>query len=361
MADDSLLMAHLVPRLTPQVENAATESLAYILNRSAGSLRALNDLLREGRFDVKPVARVNTQVRYEDGCIPDMAGYDRNNVTRLLVEAKFWAALGDEQAIGYSRHLDQPGPATMLLIAPEPRIPTLWAEIYRQMEQHSRLESVESPPGIRRAKVIWTEPTDAEVHLLLVSWVRLLDAMEVSSEDDGVKSDIQQLRGFAQSQGDKGFLPLHSEELSPSLAHRMFWYNQLIDDAVWSKGMHDGWIAPGKTRAVSQRHGYGTFFRLSSSDLEFWFGVNHEKWAGSGDTPLWLNCQWLIRPGVNLDELGRQLNVQIQDNWLPIYIKTGVEYDDVLGDVVSQLKKIDKIVSALLPSEQSPTETGSGN
>ena len=361
MPDNSTLMAYLVPRLNPQVENAATEALAYILNSSMECMQALNDLLQEGGFTIEPVVRVSTQVTFPDGSIPDMAGYDKSNRLRLVVEAKFWHSLSEDQTSGYAQLLNQPGPATLLLIAPEPRIPTLWAEIHRHMERHSRLEPIESPSGMRRAKVIWTGPRDTEIHLLLASWVRLLDMMEVSSEDDGVKSDIQQLRGFAQSQGDKGFLPLHSEELSPSLARRMFWYNQLIDDAVWSKGMHDGWIAPGKTRATSQRYGYGTFFRLSSSDLEFWFGVNHEKWAGSGDTPLWLNCQWLISPGVNLDELGRQLNVQIQDNWLPIYIKTGVEYDEVLEDVVSQLKKIDKIVSALLPSEQSPTETVSGN
>ena len=214
---------------------------------------------------------------------------------------------------------------------------------------------------MRRAKVVWTEPRDTELHLLLVSWVRLLDRIGVSSEDDSVKSDIQQLRGLAQSQGDKGFLPLHSEEMSPSLARRMFWYNQLIDDAVWSKGIHDGWIDSGGTRAQSQRYGYGTFFRLTESSVEFWFGVNHVRWTESGDTPWWLNCQWWNRQGFNLDEVGWQLNVQLQDDWLPIHLKTGVEYNEVLDDVVSQLKKVDELASVLPPIEQSPTKTGSGN
>lgn len=361
MADYSSLMAHLVPRLTSQVENAATDALAYILNRSEGAIQALNDLLREGGFDIEPIVRVETQVSYPDGSRPDMAGYDKTDAARLLVEAKFWASLLEGQASWYARLLDQPGPATLLFIAPEPRLPTLWAEVHRQMEQQSRLEPIESPSGMQRAKVIWAEQGETEIHLLLVSWVRLLDRIEVSSEDDGVKSDIRQLRGFAQSQGDKGFLPIGSEEMSPSLARRMFWYNQLVDDAVWSKGIHDGWIDSSKTRATSQRYGYGTFFRLSESNVDFWFGVNHDRWAGSGDTPLWLNCQWLNRSGFDLDEVGRQLNVQFEDNWLPIYLKTGVEYDEVLDGVVSQLKKIDELASALPPSEQSPTRTGSGN
>ncbi len=361
MPSETSLMAHLVPTLTPQVENAATEALAYILNGSSQCMQALSELLQEGGFGIEPIVRVRAQVTFPDGSKPDMAGYDKNNRLRLVVEAKFWHTLSEDQTVGYAKLLTQPGPATLLLIAPEPRIPTLWAEIHRQMEQQSRLEAIESPSGMQRAKVIWTEPRETETHLLLVSWVRLLDRIEVSSEDDGVKSDIRQLRGFAQSQGDKGFLPIRSEEMSPSLARRMFWYNQLIDDAVWGKGIHDGWIDSSRTRAQSQRYGYGTFFRLSDSSVDFWFGVNHERWAGSGDTPLWLNCQWWNRLGYNLDEVNRQLNVQFQEDWLPIHLKTGVEYDEVLDGVVSQLKKIDELIRALPPSEQSPTNTGSGN
>ena len=58
MADDSTLTAYLVPRLTKQVENAATDALSYILNRSNGSMQALNDLLREGGFNVAPIANI---------------------------------------------------------------------------------------------------------------------------------------------------------------------------------------------------------------------------------------------------------------------------------------------------------------
>ena len=46
MADDSTLTAYLIPRLTKQVENAAADALSYILNRSNGSMQALNDLIR---------------------------------------------------------------------------------------------------------------------------------------------------------------------------------------------------------------------------------------------------------------------------------------------------------------------------
>ena len=41
---------------------------------------------------------------------------------------------------------------------------------------------------------------------------------------------------------------------------------------------------------------------------------------------------------MSMDEIGRAINVEAQDNWIPIHPKLGVEYDQVLDDVVSQLK-----------------------
>ena len=49
-----------------------------------------------------------------------------------------------------------------------------------------------------------------------------------------------------------------------------------------------------------------------------------------------------------MDEIGRQLRVRIYNNWVPIHLKTGVEYDKVLEDVVSQLKVIAKIAGSHL-------------
>ena len=327
MADNATLMAHLVPRLTRQVENAATDALGYILNKSTGSMQALNNLLREGGFDVEPIARVETQVTYEDGSRPDMAGYDKNNVKRMLVEAKFWAALLEDQASGYARQLDQPGPAVLLFISPEVRIPTLWAEIRRQMEEkQNELELIGSPLGVQRAKVIGTER-----HLMLVSWVRLLDMMDALAGDDGVKSDIRQLRGLAQVQDAQAFLPIHSEELSPSLGRRVVWYNQLVDDVVNSKGVPEAWMDNKGLAATSRWYGYGRYFRFSGAETIFWFGVNHERWASSADTPLWL-CVYD----------GNQ-----EKSWIPIYPKRGVEYPEVLDDVASQLKAIAEVLLGL--------------
>ena len=344
MADNDTLVAFLVPKLTSQVENAATDALGYILNRSTRSMQALNDLLSEGGFDIEPITRVETQVTYEDGSRPDMAGYDKNNVKRLLVEAKFWATLLDEQASGYAQQFDEPGPAVLLFICPEVRIQTLLVEIRRQMEKQSELEFINSSPGVQRAKI-----TGTERHLMLVSWGRLLSRMADLAGDANVEADIRQLRGLAQRQDAEAFLPMHSEELSPDLPRRVVGYNQLADDVVNSRGVPQNWMTTRGLQATSRRYGYGRYFRFSGVEWIFWFGVNHERWARNADTPLWLKIYDSNQ--ASMDEIGRELNVQVQDDWIPIHPKLGVEYDQVLDDVVSKLKVVAKIAGLHLSQE----------
>ena len=343
MADNSTLMAYLVPRLTVQVENAATDALAYILNKSAGSMQALNGLLGEGGFNIEPIARVETQVTYEDGSRPDMAGYDAGNVKRLLVETKFWHSLGEGQASGYARQLDRSGPAVLLFIAPEVRIPALWVGIGRQMEEEGGLVPLASPPGMQRARV-----NDTERHVMLVSWVRLLDRMDALAEDGDIKSDVRQLRGLAHAQDARAFLPIHAEELSPNLGLRVMWFKQLVDDVVDSKGVRDGWMDITGLQATSQWYGHGRYVRFSDVEGYFWFGINHDLWSRRADTPLWLNLGTI---DVNADAIIRELNVQVRDRWIPIHPKLGVEYEEVLDDVASQLKTVARVAGTRLPAE----------
>jgi len=209
MADS--LLAYLAPKLTSRVEDTATDALAFILNRSEACLGALDRLLRDQDFRMEPITAVRTQVTYEDGSRPDMAGYDRSGAKRLLVEAKFWAGLLLGQADGYFGQLDEAGPGVLLFIAPDSRIDTLWAEIRRQMETSEkgiRLEIIETGDRTRRAGIVGSEK-----QLMLVSWALLLDALAVAASGDAkVSSDILQLRGLAQREDQEAFLPIHRDD-----------------------------------------------------------------------------------------------------------------------------------------------------
>ena len=179
---------------------------------------------------------------------------------------------------------------------------------------------------------------------MLLSWTRLLKQMAAQVNDAAVEKDIQQLRGLVLQQDEEAFLPIHAKDLSPDFARRVVGYNRLVDDAVDNRGVKDGWMDISNARATPQSYGYGRYFRFFNLPGYCWFGINHERWAKKGDTPLWL----LIGDDVyaDMDEIGRELNVRVEDRWLPIYPKPGVEYAEVLDAVAAQLRAIARIVGA---------------
>ena len=95
-------------------------------------------------------------------------------------------------------------------------------------------------------------------------------------------------------------------------------------------------------------YGYGGRFDLSKTSV--WFGIRWTVWAGNGITPVWLHLD-------NLDEvllrdmLGKLQLQAYPDNWTPIFLKTGVEYDAVLADVMSQLNTVGEAIEAAESSE----------
>ena len=348
MADESSLLAYLVPRLTSRGEDTATEALAFILNKSKACRRALDNLLGEQHLDLEPIRRFMTQVTYEDGSRPDMVGYDRKDHKRLLVESKFWASLLEGQADGYFRQLEASGPAVLMFIAPGTRIETLWAEIRRQLEADPkpvRLECVETGDRMRRAAV-----ASSEKRVVLVSWDLLLQRLAASvPADSQVASDIRQLRGFVDEQDLDAFQPIQREELNPSLARRIRWFNQLIDDAV-NRGIEKGWMSVKGLKATPQRAGYGRYLQFldgsgARTSYVSFLCVTVDYWATMGDTPLWLWIGWQAESDFQSRDGSSSLTVIEDDSglWTPIYLEVGVEYHSVLADVVSQLHRIREI------------------
>ncbi|MDE2887849.1 MAG: hypothetical protein OXR72_06510 [Gemmatimonadota bacterium] len=343
MSDSDTLLSYLVPKLTNQVENAATDGFGYILRKSKPARDAFNLLLQQGGYAGSSIVRVETQTSYEDGSRPDMSGYDEDDVKRLLVEAKFWATLQEGQASGYLRQFDDPGPAMLLFIAPQARIETLWAEIVSQIQETRgrRLENVEISDALRSADVAGDEN-----RLMLVSWRRLLDHLSASADIGEVEGDIWQLTGLAEEQDSDAFLPVHSEDISPDIGRRILSYNDLAYDVV-DLGKTENWLDTKGLRATPQAYGYGRFFRFSGVACVFWIGVNCERWAISDVTPMWL---WIVDEAPkSMDRISRALNVRIYDRWIPIHLRKSVEFHAVLDDVASQLKEIGRVIGAKIP------------
>ena len=352
MDQELTLLAYLVPRLTSRGEDTATDALAFILNKSPACRDALSLLLREGEGDypLETPTSFDTQVTYKDGSRPDMAGYDQRGGKRLLVEAKFWAALLEGQARGYFDQLEDEGPGVLLFIAPATRLEILWGEITRQMESGPdgvRLEVIATSNQIRRARVMGSEYQHKR--LLLVSWPLLLDRMAAAVPPDSlVASDIRQLRGLAQREDDEAFQPINTAEFSPSVPRRLQWLIRLIDDVVDSRGRPEGWMSVEGFRARGRRDGYGRYFGFMTDRGEVIPGstflcLNYNLWATSGDTPLWLRV--FSDVPVSAGQLRDIVPSVVEDGSdgscnVPIYLTAGEEYGRVLDDVVEQVKAI---------------------
>ena len=355
MGESGTALAFLVPKLTSQIEDAATEVLAHILNRSPDCRDQVRRTLeQESGFKLAAIVRVETQVTHKDGTRPDMAGYDENGQMRLLVESKFWAALGSGQPL-YIRQFDHSASAVLLFVAPEARIETLWTEICRQFRSDGlQLGQIRSSPGRRSARVFRTEG-DVERGVVLTSWRLLLDGLEAASRGSGtIECDIVQLRGLAVRQDETAFLPVHAEDLGPGFGRRLASYCQLTDDLI-GRGTGQDWMSVAGLQATSQRWGYGRYFRFvdpsgwRSGDL--WLGLNHEQWAKSGDTPIWFRCEWQ-QASASAATIAEKLGVRYNGLWIPIHLPSGVEYQQVLDTAAATLKAISRCMGAELTDEQ---------
>ena len=349
--DSSTMFAHIVTRLTNRTEDVAVDALGFILSRSDAARRALRDLLKLEGLDVGELTDAGTQV--SDGTLarPDLAVYDRERKERVLMEAKFWAGLTENQPNAYLARLplDQ-RPAVLLFVAPDARLETLWPELRRLIEPPFDWQPVETAHDteIKCALV-----DGATRYLVLASWRALLNRMLAfaMSSGDSIEADIRQLHALCEQQDQEAFLPLKPHELAPEIPRRMLQFNRLVDDAVELARERDI-VNTDRLNVTPRPHGYGRYLRLGSRDAGVWagawFGVDHTLWARSRETPLWITFHYwdgVITVDELRDRLGNDIWANTPDS-IPFHLPTGVEYDKVLADVVERLVSITTQIAA---------------
>ena len=336
----SSLLAHLAPALSNQTELVATKALAYILARSESARLALAELLRAGGAGVGAIERVADEVVGEDQERVDLVAYDQAGAERILIEAKFWAGLTENQPGTYLRRLPDDGrPAVLLFVAPELRLPTLWPHVKsRAAEAGFRLEADAETGGIRSAAIA----TANHQRLMLTSWRALLGAMATRVQVDGdglAAEDIRQLEALCERQDTDAFLPLRADELGPEVPRRLRDLRRLIDDAV-AEAIRGGFANKRGLAVTSRPVGYGTYLRLGNEDAGIWaaawLGVNSDLWL-AGSHPLWIQFdKWPSSPDdMPIEEIEQKLGRR--DVPLPLPLRR--EYDEVLSAVVDGLRQ----------------------
>src|SRR4051812_11464475 len=119
------LLAHLAfRRLTSQTEDLATEALAYLLSQSESARGAVKRHVERFGGNLPDQLVYVTQSVGEHEERPDLVGQTRDGVELLLLEAKFWASLTENQPVTYLKRLPPGG--ILLFVVPEARIPSTW-------------------------------------------------------------------------------------------------------------------------------------------------------------------------------------------------------------------------------------------
>ena len=261
MNERATLLAHLVPSLTNQTENAATKSLAYILNRSGAALGAMNELIHSGvGEELEPICEIRLEVAAEDKSRPDFVGYDAGRAKRVIGESKFWAPLGKGQGSMYLEQLAT-GPSVLMYVVPETRMNSLWNDVLGDIEGGDGTGSVrqfKDSGSLKAGRV-----GKGERYILMVSWRSLLDnVMLASGNDPGIQSDLLQLRGLTELMDSEAFLPLKKGDLSPEIPRRHQQFVKLVMDVtreLRDRGDLVSWTGP----ITSSHNSCGRYFTIS--------------------------------------------------------------------------------------------------
>lgn len=317
MVHDTLL-AHIVP-MYGKTELVATEALRYILEQSEAARASLESMLRTAGVEVDSLTRFRTEASGEEGERVDLVCYDEHGTERVLIEAKFWAGLTDNQPNTYLARLPEEGQSVLLFVAPAQRLETLWPELCKRAEEQHKLRVTSDTPTSGELRGI---SIDRNGHKMMVtSWRTVLEQLESRANLAGevtTSRDIAQLRGLTERMDSDAFLPIHSDELGQDFPHRIVGLTNLVDRAT-ERVIANGWADTSGLRVTPQWYGYGRYVRLYGWVV--WIGIDFNSWASIDQTPLWL---------------------QSSDGslWDPIYLPTGVEYNDVLESVVDQIGTI---------------------
>ena len=228
---DERILGHLAQRFAVSEENLATEALTWLLRRSAAARTALVGLARTMGADVPDELTFIGQVGSADTGRPDVVGLDASSRERLLIEAKFAAALTDQQPGGYLKRLPADVDGMLLVVAPTVRLATFWVELLRAVPELA--PAAPSPSAVPMAGVLSVK-TAAHTTLALVSWrslvSRVLDALRTADESL-LARDAEQLLALTETMDSAAFAPLRPGDLATRTARQIVQLHLIIDAA----------------------------------------------------------------------------------------------------------------------------------
>jgi hypothetical protein len=371
MTDDRIL-GHLAQRFAVSEENLATEALTWLLGRSAAARAAMVGLARSVGVDVPDELTFIGQVGSADTGRPDVVGSDASRRVRLLIEAKFAAALTDQQPRGYLSRLPSDVDAMLLVVAPTIRRATLWVELLRAVPELA--PTAPSPSAVPEAGVLSVK-TGARTTLALVSWrnlvSRVLDALR-SADESLLARDAEQLLALTEAMDSAAFAPLRPGDLDTRAARQIAQLH-LIIDAARQRIAADSPVAGPYGRSSHGRIFYGWYIRSRTTKKAIWYGFLSRAWAGHGLSPLWMQVtvtpswsrQRLLQALSGLHEVGQagMFEDGAESFLVPLTIPEFAGENAVVDSLRSQLESVIRRLDSVVPEGEhvTPDQPDTGN
>jgi len=240
---------------------------------------------------------------------------------------------------------------------PEKRIDLVRSEMIRRC--NDRNISTDKEPITKNG--VWsTKLNISSKYLAVTNWGLVLDFIRADLKQQGENdtiADIVQLQGFCEYVDSTAFLPLLPSETDSSIGGRIIQYIGFIDKLIkklkdekilrtW-RNVSDTMRSYGKYLQVLDISGIGQNYVILEVNLEYW-----GKYAA---TPIWfgvMGTDWKYSSSARqkLRGLEDTKHVQFFDLgeriYSPLYLKPGVEEQEVINDLFEQVKQIADCLNA---------------
>lgn len=281
------LLAYLYPHIKGSQEDVATLALCHILSQSDSLRSRFTRLLAERlHMDIQEALNYSTQVTGKEKERPDIVGTDAGRKETIICEVKFFAALTDNQPVGYLKRLSGQTNCGLIFLCPQSRMVGLWHQVLTRAASLFPKEIDEmcaDMSGIRMSIICWNEVLEVLTQT-------------ASERDIAMLGDIQQLVGFCREVENAAFIPFKEEDFGADVARRMDRYNLVVDCiANWLLKQDRFPASKRGLHATPQYSGYTQYMRVSKCCI----GINYYRslWEKQTSlcTPFWLyltNSNW---------------------------------------------------------------------
>jgi hypothetical protein len=349
------VLAHIAMSI-PHKENVATESLAFILNRSREGREALSAEFSGLSRSAIAVGHVGAQQSAGPESRPDLVLRSDGGKLQGFVEVKFWAPLTEAQPVSYLERLESEGAQLLVMLAPERRLASLRAEVVERCRASAR---VVEDVTLATARV-------GSCCLVFVSWHRVLKVLaDAVVASPSAASDVRQLAGLCATIENDDFEPLTREDIDDlSMPRRALSLARLVDSII-ERAEYEKLLSTKGLRRSDYIGGAGRYATFACAGC--WIGLAHDWWVEYGHSPLWL--EFPATKWGQARELRKVVLAWAEQNparayfepstgvvRIPLAIKPCAEKDDVVADAVRQLRELD----ALMRSSEMGGRAGGG-